>query len=167
MRFFSVAFLVMALTGSTALLTACGGSDKAVSFDSGGVKQTFTQGEAVHDFPLPIYPKAKTTGSVESKGDGDENSKFLMLTSDDGTEPISRFYQDSLKKDGWTVSQNSVLPSLVKIDAKKNDLEASVMISAGEGEKTSISLSLNKESKDATKMPVGNFIPDKMNPPTD
>ena len=151
----------------SALLTGCGSNEKQVSFNSGGVTHTFTEGKSVHDFPIPIYPKAQATGSVEAKGDADENSKFLMLTSDDKVDPISKFYQDKLKEDGWTVSQNSVLPSLVNIAAKKNDMEASVMVSAQDGQKTSISLSISKESKEATKMPVGNFVPDKMNPPTD
>lgn len=152
---------------SSLLFTACS-SHQEVSYQSGGMTHTFAEGKgAVPDnFPLPVYPGATPTGSVSAQGDADENSKFLMLSSADPVSKISDFYQAELKKGGWTVTNNQVLPSLVNIAASKQDLEASVMLS-GDGQKTTISISLSKEPKGTPAPTSQTFTPDKLNPPTD
>lgn len=148
------------------LLAACS-SEKQVSFKSGGMTHTFTSGNDATNkgFLLPIYPEAKPTGGVANT-DSEESSSFLMLTSTDSVEKIGTFYRDQLKKDGWSVSEVQFHPSLVNLGAKKEKLEASVLISA-ESDKTSITLSVGHEPDGKPEMSTEVFAPDKLNPPTD
>ncbi len=152
---------------SALVFSACSQSPE-VSYHSGGMTHTFAEGKgAVPDnLPVPVYPGATPSGSVSVQGSDDEDSKFVLLSSTDPVNKIADYYQEELKKAGWTVVSTQVLPALVNLAAKKQDLEASVMLS-GDGQKTSISISVNKESK-VTPVPTSQtFTPDKLNPPTD
>lgn len=150
-------------------LSGCGSNEKEVTFKSGGITQTFTDGTSTktQDFPLPIYPNAKPTGEVQASNDGDENSKFLMLASNDKVEDITNFYDSKLKSDGWTVNTKLKEPQLVNLSATKNDLDASVMVSADADGKATISIAISKQSNDAPKATGKVFTPDNLNPPTD
>jgi hypothetical protein len=163
---YSITCLTITCISSSCIFWGCTNS-KEVTYDSGGVSQTFTVGKQAvpRSFPLPIYPNAKASGSVSAKTDDDENSTFLMLSSNDSVSKVAEFYIRELKQAGWTISENQLLASLVNISGKKNDLEASVMISAA-GNNTSISLSVNKELVGTPKEGQA-FTPDKLNPPTD
>jgi hypothetical protein len=153
-------------------LTSCG-NQQEVSFKSGGMTHTFAEGKAAipKDFDKLVYPEASTTGSVSAEGDNDqEQSKFLMLSSNDPTDQISKWYQDQLKAASWSVDKVETASKIVSISGHKTNLEINVMI-AQEGPKTSISLSLGKpldgaaEEKDSTSNE--NYTPDKVTPPTD
>jgi len=155
----------------TCLFTACGGSDQKVSFQSGGMTHTFAEGQGAvpKDFPLPIYPNATTTGSVSAEGDKEvEHSKFLMLSSSDSVEQVSKFYQDELKVTGWKVDSPQESGNLVNISASRGDYEANVMVS-NDGTRTTISLALSKGSEAAhePESNAGDYTPNKLTPPTD
>jgi hypothetical protein len=159
-------FLCTGLVGCV-LLTACGQDNHEVSFKSGGMTHTFADGKAAgKDFPLPLYPNAQTAGAVAAKGDGDEDSDFMMLSSTDPVDKISSFYNDKLKEAGWTVKQNAFTPQLLQLNAKKPGYEASVQISSDD-KQSSITLSFSKETAGTPKMTGQVFTPDKLNPPTD
>jgi len=149
------------------LLAGCTSAEQ-VSYQSGGMTQTFVAGKEAgkQNFLLPIYPNATVTGEVQAQSKEDQNS-FRMLSSDDSVNKISEFYQAELKKDGWTVEPKSVLPNLVNIGAKKDKLDGSIMISGDEHNKTSVNLSVSVEAEGTPEVSKENFSPDKINPPTD
>jgi hypothetical protein len=169
MRLSAVMPVITIATCAAVSLTSCGNNEKEVSFKSDGVTHTFSEGDAAKssNFPLPLYPNAKPTGAVSAKGDGDENSSFMILTSSDKLEAVSSFYSDKLKADGWTVNVTTTMPKLVNISASKKDTEANVMLGVDEASKTTITLAVSKESSTPTKVTKGDYTPDKLNPPTD
>lgn len=148
------------------LLSACSSGDR-VSYDSGGVTHTFQAGSdaAKVGFPIPVYPNAKVPGSVGTQG-GDEMGNFMMLTSSDPVEKIRDYYQKELTKAGWQVKELQLAKELVNLAAHKDKLEASVMVS-GDGNSTSITLTVAREPEGEPKVTNEIFIPDKLNPPTD
>jgi hypothetical protein len=162
-----MAAAVLVTFSASALLTGCGES-KEVSFQSGGVKQTFAAGSDAtpESFPLPIYPQSKTTGTVQAQGDADDHSKFLMLSSPDTVSQIGDYYEAQMKKEGWNIVSLNTLPSMVNISAEKDVLESSVMVTS-DGEVSCIKLQVgNKVEGIPTPSTAPNII-DKMNPPTD
>lgn len=161
----SAARCLLPLALAATVLSSCG-SDKQVSYNSGGVTQTFSDSDAAsNNFPLPLYPNAKPAGAVDAK-DGSEDNHFMMLTSDDSIEKVRDFYTQKLQADGWTVEPNSFGGGLTKLDAHKKGLEASVML-AVDNKQTSISLTVSNAEEGAPKLIGQPFTPDKMNPPTD
>ncbi len=151
------------------LLCSCS-SPKEVSFKSGGVTQTFTQGKSAisTDFENYIYPDATTSGSVSAEGENDEQSKFLMLSSKSPIESVRKWYQDKLKSENWKIVNQQAQPKLISITGSKNNTELSVMITE-DNNNTSISLSLSKQvdsnyNDDSNRE---NFVPNKDTPPTD
>ena len=161
MRFFIP--LVASMT-----LAACSGSDDKVSYQSGGMTQTFVGGKEAEkqSFLLPIYPNAKSTGEVQASSQEEQNS-FRMLATSDPISKVSEYYLAELKKTGWTVSQQQVLPTLVNLNAKKDKLEGSIMLSADEHKNTTITLSVAVEPEGTPEVSKDAFNPDKINPPTD
>lgn len=147
-------------------LCACSQAEQ-VSFKSGGMTHTFSAGKDAtkNGFLLPIYPGAKPTGSVATS-DAEELSSFLMLSSPDSVEKVGNFYKDEMQKGGWQVDQVQFHPNIVNLSAKKEALEASVLIS-GEADKTSITLTVGREPEGKPEMSSDTYIPDKLNPPTD
>jgi len=150
------------------LLASCGSDEKNVSFKSGGMTHTFAEGKDAipSDFPMPIYPNSEPAGSVQAQDD-DEHSRFLMMSSTDSVDKISQFYQDELKKAGWTVTPNQMIASLVNLTAQRKGLEGSVMISGGDGQPTTINLQVSKEIEGVPKTSTEVYVPDNLNPPTD
>jgi hypothetical protein len=161
----NVVFLPFIL--ASILLGACSAGEQ-VSYQSGGMTHTFIAGKDANkgNFALPVYPNARATGEVQAKSKDDENS-FRMLTSSDPLSKISEFYLAELKKNGWKVSQQTVLPTQVNISARKDKLEGSIMLSGDEHNKTSITLSVSVESEGIPEVSREVFAPDKVNPPTD
>lgn len=161
--------LSLAVFFSTMLLCSCSSSQE-VSYKSGGMTQTFVAGKdtisAEKNFLLPIYPNSKPTGEVQAKGEEEQNS-FMMLTSPDAVPKVAEFYQAELKKAGWEIHQNQMLSELVNLSAKKDKLEGSIMISSDGKNQTSISLSVNVEPEGTPEVSKDEFVPDKLNPPTD
>lgn len=163
---------VLTITISAAItLTACGNNEKEVSFKSGGMTHTFAEGNSANteSFPLPIYPNAEPSGSVNAKGEGDEHAAFMMLSSADELTKVSDFYAQKLKEDGWTLNATTTMPKMVNISASKKELEANVMLGRdSEKDKTTITLAVSKEP-DVMPTITGNenYTPDKLNPPTD
>lgn len=163
--------LALVMAASMPLLSGCN-KEGSVSFNSGGMTQTFAEGkDAVpKDFTLPVYPGATATGSVSADGTGDEQSKFLMLSSTDPLDKVSAFYQDTLRDKGWTVDKvDTEMPKVVSITAHMKETEANVML-ADDGGKTTISLQANKTgeiTKEDADASNENYQPDKINPPTD
>jgi hypothetical protein len=152
------------------LLSACG-NDKEATYKSGGMTHTMAEGkDAVpKDFPLPLYTGAAPTGSVSAEGAGDEQSRFLILSTTDSLDKVSEWYQSELKNTGWNV-EVQVMPKLVSISAtkKEKDLDANVSL-ADDGGKTTISLQSTKsvEIKKEDEEPTENYTPNKVTPPTD
>lgn len=149
-------------------LSACTSAEQ-VSYKSGGMTHTFVAGKDVNkqNFMLPIYPNSRATGERQAQSGQDENT-FRMLSSPDPIGKISEFYLSELKKDGWKVTQQMVLPALVNISARKDKLEGSIMLSRDDHSKTTvITLSVGVESDGVPEMSKENSSPDKANPPTD
>lgn len=149
------------------VIAGCAATD-TVSYNSMGVKQTMTAGKEsdLKNFPLPVYPNAKSTGSVAAKGDSGDHSQFLMIASPDAVDKVSEYYQSELKKQGWTVENTSVMPALHNLQAHKDAQEANVMISA-DGDHTSITMSVCEAIQGVPEMSKNNYVPDMLNPPTD
>ena len=132
---------------------------------------TFAEGQDAvpKDFALPIYPGATTSGSVSAGGEDEEQSQFLMLSSNDPMDKISQFYQDQLKEKGWEIDKVDTSAKLVSIDAHKDKLQANAEL-AEDADKTTISLQMSRVSdnpKDDSEAAAENFKPDKVTPPTD
>lgn len=147
-------------------LAACSQQDQ-VSFNSGGLTHNFASGKDASGagFPLPLYPNSQPQGSKSAAGP-EEQDNFMMLTSVDGVDKISEFYNSTLKNSGWQVDSKKLTAELVNLSAVKGQLEASVMIS-GDGKSTSITLTYAKVPEGTPKVSDEPFVPDKLNPPTD
>lgn len=158
---------VLPACAAITLLGACSAS-KEVSFQSGGVKQTFASGHEATDeaFPLPMYPSAKPAGSVGSQGDANDNSKLIMLTSQDAVSKIGDYYEAEMKKDGWNIVSLNTLPSMVNISAEKDNLEGNVMVT-GDGENTTIQLQVGNKVEGVPTPSTAPNATDQLNPPTD
>lgn len=158
----------LTLVFASTLLAACGSGDDKVSYQSGGMTHTFVAGKEAgkQNFLLPVYPNARATGQVQANGQEEENS-FMMLSTSDPVSKVSEYYLSELKKDGWTVSQQQVLPKLVNLNARKDKLEGSIMLSEDEHNKTTINLSVAVEPEGTPEVSKEQFNPDKINPPTD
>lgn len=156
-------------------LSGCSEPQKVVSFKAGGMTHSFAEGNdsVPKDFPLPVYPGATATGSISAEGQGDEQSKFSMLSSKDDIHKVSDYYQQELKGKGWTVDDVQPSDNLISITAHSKDLQANVMLSADEDKQTTISLSVSKSSDattsaDDAEAATENFTPQKTAPvPTD
>ncbi len=74
----SVAAAAFILLLVPALLSGCS-KEGSVSFNSGGMTHTFSEGkDAVpKDFSLPVYPGATATGSVSAEGTGPGRIKIF------------------------------------------------------------------------------------------
>ncbi|MBS2002563.1 MAG: hypothetical protein U0103_07955 [Candidatus Obscuribacterales bacterium] len=166
------ASLIFIAAFSVLSLSSCG-NQKEVSFKSGGMTQTFAEGQDAipKDFPLPIYPGATTSGSVSAGGEDQEHSQFLMLSSNDSMDKISEFYQGQLKDKGWEIDKVDTSPKLVSIDAHKDKLQANAeLVEDSDSDKTTISLQVSQQSdnpKEDSEAAAENFKPDKVTPPTD
>jgi hypothetical protein len=153
------------------LCTACSSDNGEVSFKSGGITHTFSEGPGSipKGFPLPLYPNSTTTGSVSADGGSDsERSKFLMLASKDSVEKVSRYYLDELKSSGWKVESPQSSGKLINLSASQADMEANIMVS-GEAGKTTISLSVSRIADGSDPQPEdsAHYEPNKVTPPTD
>lgn len=156
------------LAVASILLASCASSEHNVSYQSGGMTHTFVGGKEAGkaDFLLPIYPNAKATGEVHAKSEEEQNS-FMMLSTSDPISKVSEYYLAELKKTGWTVSQQQVLPTLVNLNARKDKLEGSIMLSADDQKKVTINLSVAVEPEGTPEVSQEDFKPDAINPPTD
>ena len=114
-----------------------------------------------------MYPTATVTGSVSAEGGSDdEHSRFLMLTSKDTVEKVRKYYIEQLKAGNWQLGSEQSSGSLINLTATQKDLEANVMVS-GDGQKTTISLSVNKATNSTPVPDSSNYQPNKVTPPTD
>lgn len=153
---------------SALLLSACSSGDDKVSYESGGMTHTFVGGKNLEKQPflLPIYPNATASGEVRADGSDEENS-FMILSTSDPIGQVSEYYMTELKKQGWEVSRQQVMPKLFNLNASKDKLEGSIMLSTDEHNKTIINLSVAVEPQGVPKVSGEQFNPDKINPPTD
>jgi hypothetical protein len=163
---------ILAVLTAVAALTVsgCANNNKEVSFKSGGMTHTFAegQGSVPKDFPLPIYPQASTTGSVSAQADqASDESKFLILSSDDPYDKVGAYYKKELASAGWTIETVQTLPKLINIAATKNPYDANVMLS-NDGAKTTISLAVSRTAGAEIPTPSAEqYVPDQLTPPTD
>lgn len=149
-------------------LGACSNS-KDVTYKSGGMTHTIAQGEGSipAEFKALIYPDAQATGSVSADGNDQEQSKFVMLQAKASGDDVSKWYQEQLQNNGWTVGNVQSSADVISITAQKKDIEMNVMIDEDQG-KTIINLSLAKTVDQVPDESEGdNFVPDKVAPPTD
>ncbi len=161
-----VALLVLPMT--IFCLTACG-NGKDVTYNSGGMTHTIAQGEGSipSEFKALIYPDAQATGSVSADGNDQEQSKFVMLQAKASGEDVSKWYQEQLQNNGWTVGSVQNSADVISISAQKKDIEMNVMIDEDQG-KTIINLSLAKTIDQVPdESETENFVPNKVAPPTD
>jgi hypothetical protein len=167
----NVSAALLASSAALSLLAGCSPQD-SVSFKSGGMTHTFSEGKDAipKDFVLPVYPGASATGSVSAEGNDQEESKFLMLSTADAMDKVSEYYQSALPQKGWTVDKvDTDSPNMVSITAHLNDTQGNVMLAVDAG-KTTISLSVSKTgdtSKEDAESNSENYQPDKVNPPSD
>lgn len=159
-------FFAFTIISASLLLSACSQSQQ-VSYQSGGMTQTWEGGkEAEKTFALPIYPNSKAAGGVKAEGNED-SSEFVILNSSDPVNKVADYYKSELEKQGWKVSRIEPAPNLVNMTALKPGHEASVMVSLDDKDKTSITLAVSKESEGIPQVTDQNYTPDKLNPPTD
>jgi len=164
--------VIISLSAVCLLVAGCGGttteSEKQVSFESGGMTHTFSEGEksvpAV--FPLPLYPGAEATGSVQALG-ANEESKFVVLQSKDSVETIRKYYEDELKKQQWTIKVVVAKPNMAIMTGTKGNLQTSISVNVGDKKSSTISLNVSQEPEGVPKVTNQNYTPDKLNPPTD
>jgi hypothetical protein len=146
------------------------GNDKPVTYNSSGMTQTWSEGKqsVPKDFQLPLYPGATATGSISAEGDREEQAKFVILNTTDSIDKVNDFYQEELKKSGWSIDNIQNMGKLISISVNQKGIDGNVNISDDSG-KTTISLELNKatETKKEDEEPAENFAPDKVTPPTD
>lgn len=161
---------LFAILNLSLLLCSCG-SPKEVSFKSAGVTQTFTPGSSAVSitFEKFIYPGATTSGSVSAEGENSEESQFLMLTSKDPIEKVSKWYQEKFKAENWKITGQQEQTKLISITGTKENTELSAMLTEDNGH-TSISLSMDKQTNSndfGDENNKENFVPNKETPPTD
>jgi hypothetical protein len=161
-----VVYLILPLIACS--LAACSNS-KDVTYKSGGMTHTIAQGEGSipAEFKALIYPDAQPTGSVSADGNDQEQSKFVMLQAKAAGDDVSKWYQEQLQNNGWTVGNVQSSADVISISAQKKDIEMNVMIDEDQG-KTTINLSLAKTVDQVPdESESENFVPDKVAPPTD
>ena len=149
-------------------LTACS-NGKDVTYKSGGMTHTIAQGEGSipEEFKALIYPDAQATGSVSADGNDQEQSKFVMLQAKAAADDVSKWYQEKLQNNGWTVGNVQTSADVISISAQKKEIEMNVMIDEDQG-KTTINLSLAKTVDQVPdESETENFVPNKVAPPTD
>jgi hypothetical protein len=78
------------------------------------------------DFPkdLPIYPRASVTSANATFG-----TTAIALSSRDGVDDVSKFYQDAFKKNGWDVLPPSEMGGYTVLTATKEKRQSSITIS--------------------------------------
>jgi len=164
-KLYGKALLILPLASA---LVACGGG-KDVTYKSGGMTHTIAQGEGSipSEFKTLIYPDAQATGSVSADGNDQEQSKFVMLQAKASGEDVSKWYQEQLQNNGWTIGNVQTSADVISITAQKKDIEMNVMIDE-DGGKTTINLSLAKTVDHVPdESEIENFVPNKVAPPTD
>ncbi len=126
---------IQSIIASALILSACTSNKQPLSSDSGS---TPTIGQSF--FSLPLYP-----GSTENRSMDMSNKKSgtatVVLQTDDGTEQVSQYYQDQLKRSGWKLAGVMQIDRMSTIEAQKNSSSASVVIAGVPGGKTTITLS--------------------------
>lgn len=154
---------------SVGAICGCSNQDH-VSFKSGGTTQTFVEGKTAvpKEFETLVYPQSTPTGSVSADADNQEQAKFLMLSSTNSAETISKWYEHELASQNWKVDKVQDMAKLISITGHKENTEVNVMI-AEDGGKTTISLQAGKQGDNVNddKEPAENYTPDKVTPPTD
>ncbi len=158
------------LTFAVLALTACG-NEKSVTYSSGGMTNTFNEGEkgVPKDLQLLVYPGAEIAGSTSAQDKDGEHSAFVSLSTPDSLERVSDWYQDSLKKNGWTIdNHDATQPSFVSISGHQKDVEINVIV-AQDANKTTISVSEGKsgEGDPVDEEEIEKFTPNSIVPPTE
>lgn len=151
-----------------AALAGCAPRDQ-VSFNSGGVRQTITEGHKALNsgFPLPVYPGAKPSGAVSGESQSDTDStEFLMILTNDDVDKVSLYYRSELKKQGWQMDRIDTIGQTVNFACHKDRTEGSVLVS-GDGKQTTITLQIGQLMGKISPPTDENFVPDKFIPPTD
>jgi hypothetical protein len=148
-------------------LASCAPNDQ-VSFNSGGVKQTISEGSKALNgsFPLPIYPGATPAGSVAGETEGADRSEFIMVLTNDDVDKVSLYYRNELKKQGWQMDRVDTIGLSVNFACHKGTTEGSVMIT-GEGKQTTITLQAGRLMEHISPPKDENFVPNKDIPATD
>jgi hypothetical protein len=158
------------LTIAVLSLAACG-NEKSVTYSSGGMTNTFNEGEkgVPKDLQLLVYPGAEIAGSTSAQDKDGEHSAFVSLSTPDSLERVSDWYQDSLKKNGWTIdNHDATQPSFVSISGHQKDVEINVIV-AQDANKTTISVSEGKsgEGDPVDEEEIEKFTPNSIVPPTE
>jgi hypothetical protein len=151
-------------------LTACG-NEKSVTYSSGGMTNTFNEGEKgiPKDLQSLVYPGAEIAGSTSAQDKDGEHSAFVSLSTPDSLERVSAWYDDSLKKNGWSIdSHDATQPSFVSISGHQKDVEINVIV-AQDANKTTISVSEGKsgEGDPVDDDEIERFEPNANVPPTE
>lgn len=159
---------ILAVGTVIGILGSCAPSDQ-VSFNSGGVKQTISEGGKAlsGNFPLPIYPGAKPSGSVAGETEGAGSSEFLMILTNDDVDKVSMYYRTELKKQGWQMDRIDTIGQSVNFACHKGNMEGSVMITGDGGKQTTLTLQAGRLMGQIGPAKEENVQPDKFLPATD
>jgi hypothetical protein len=158
------------LTVAVLSLTACG-NEKSVTYNSGGMTHTFSEGEKgiPKDLSVLIYPGAEIAGSTSAEDKDGEHAAFVSLSTPDNLERVSDWYESSLQKNGWKIdNQDTSQPSIVSISGHQKDVEINVLV-AQDANKTTISVSEGKsgEGDAVDEEEIEKFQPNSVTPPTE
>ncbi len=83
------------------------------------------------DFPFPQYAGSKVIASSTSGSPAiGRVNRAVVLTSTDALAAIGAFYQQQLAQGGWKVVHAAITPSLWSVEATRDDVRASITISA-------------------------------------
>ena len=126
------------------LLGGCARSevDKQAEVDMANLLIDSRHGGVPKDFPkdVPVYPGA--TGIVPTNEKG---MRTLAASTKDGVDKVSAYYEEALKKNGWTAGASSSSDGGTATGYRKEARDLSVYISPDSWKRTSIILYLVDE----------------------
>lgn len=99
------------------------------------------------DFPkdVPVYPGSKAASVVISSS-GDKSSSLSLKSSDDSAKVV-KWYEDTLKAQGWTQEQTMTAAGVDLRNYKKDGVQLSVTVTSG-GEESTTVISLIRTPKE-------------------
>jgi len=119
-----------------------------------GAKLNIGENKIPEDFPkdFPVYPGASVTSSLSGNQGDQKNGFWLTLSTGDEVSKVVSFYEENLKKNGWTfdttvgsgtgtnwVVSKDKLSGYVTVDRPKDQDKTSIMIVLGEASTESTS----------------------------
>jgi hypothetical protein len=126
----------------------------SMSFTDSKTGETVNIGEQKipDSFPkdFPIYPGAKSTGSLSGNNQKAQSQGFwIILSTPDSLNQVISFYSSNLAKNGWVIDNTTTLNEMNIYTVKKGTLSGGVTVNRGKDEKqTTITISLATDNSD-------------------